>query len=56
MRGHRTHFLLDTKKIVITDLDVHQGNGTAEIFSKQSMFYFFLRMAKPIHPFKKRNF
>jgi acetoin utilization deacetylase AcuC-like enzyme len=32
-------YLLDKKlatKILIVDLDVHQGNGTAEIFSKNN--------------------
>jgi acetoin utilization deacetylase AcuC-like enzyme len=37
-------FLLDNKlakKILIIDLDVHQGNGTAEIFAKNPNVYLF---------------
>ncbi len=49
------HYLLAhqlVKKILIVDLDVHQGNGTAEIFSNESrVFTFSMHGAKnyPMH-------
>ena len=44
------------QRIAIIDLDVHQGNGTAEIFSTvPEVFYLFLCMARPIIPLKKNN-
>jgi acetoin utilization deacetylase AcuC-like enzyme len=39
-----SHFLLDggfVKKILVVDLDVHQGNGTAEIFKNESRVFTF---------------
>ena len=51
-------YLLDTqlaKQILIVDLDVHQGNGTAEIFSQEpSVFTFSMHGAKN-YPFRKEQ-
>ncbi|MFV8837441.1 histone deacetylase family protein [Salinimicrobium soli] len=41
------------KKILIVDLDVHQGNGTAEIFAKESRVFTFSMHGKKNYPFKK---
>lgn len=49
-------YLLDnnlTKKILIVDLDVHQGNGTAEIFQKNDQVFTFSVHGKSNYPFKK---
>lgn len=49
-------YLLDKKlatKIVILDLDVHQGNGTAEIFRNQADVFTFSMHGKTNYPFKK---
>jgi acetoin utilization deacetylase AcuC-like enzyme len=49
-------FLLDNKqarKILIIDLDVHQGNGTAEIFQNNPNVYTFSTHGKTNYPFKK---
>ncbi|MGL2962763.1 histone deacetylase family protein [Flavobacterium sp. RSB2_4_14] len=49
-------YLLDTyrfKKILIVDLDVHQGNGTAEIFQNISTVFTFSVHGKSNYPFKK---
>jgi len=51
-------FLLDqklAKKILIIDLDVHQGNGTAEIFQNNSSVFTFSTHGKTNYPFKKEN-
>lgn len=51
-----TQFLLDNKlakKILIVDLDVHQGNGTAEIFQNNSKVFTFSTHGKNNYPFKK---
>ena len=51
-------FLLDTKlakKILIIDLDVHQGNGTAEIFQNNSKVFTFSTHGKTNYPFKKET-
>jgi len=51
-------FLLDhgyAKKIIIVDLDVHQGNGTAALFQNhQDVFTFSMHGAKN-YPFKKEK-
>ena len=50
------HYLLDKKlatKILIIDLDVHQGNGTAEIFRNNSNIFTFSMHGKTNYPFKK---
>ncbi len=41
------------KKILIVDLDVHQGNGTAEIFQKDDRVFTFSMHGKSNYPFKK---
>jgi acetoin utilization deacetylase AcuC-like enzyme len=49
-------FLLDNKlakKILIIDLDVHQGNGTAEIFQSNQNVFTFSTHGKTNYPFKK---
>ena len=49
-------YLIDKKlasKILIVDLDVHQGNGTAEIFSKNPNVFTFSMHGKTNYPFKK---
>jgi len=49
-------YLLDKKlasKILIIDLDVHQGNGTAEIFQHNDKVFTFSVHGKTNYPFKK---
>jgi acetoin utilization deacetylase AcuC-like enzyme len=49
-------FLLNqklAKKIVIVDLDVHQGNGTAQIFRNNTSVFTFSMHGKSNYPFKK---
>ena len=41
------------KKILIVDLDVHQGNGTAEIFTNDNSVFTFSMHGKGNYPFKK---
>lgn len=41
------------KKILIVDLDVHQGNGTAEIFTGNNAVFTFSMHGKSNYPFKK---
>ncbi|WP_299014728.1 histone deacetylase [uncultured Polaribacter sp.] len=41
------------KKILIVDLDVHQGNGTAEIFRKDATVFTFSMHGKSNYPFQK---
>lgn len=41
------------KKILIVDLDVHQGNGTAEIFTNNDAVFTFSIHGKSNYPFKK---
>lgn len=43
------------KKILIIDLDVHQGNGTAEIFQKNDNVFTFSTHGKSNYPFKKET-
>ena len=43
------------KKILIIDLDVHQGNGTAEIFQKEDRVFTFSMHEKKNYPFKKEQ-
>lgn len=43
------------KKILIIDLDVHQGNGTAEIFQKNANVFTFSTHGKSNYPFKKET-
>jgi acetoin utilization deacetylase AcuC-like enzyme len=51
-------YLLDkklAKKILIIDLDVHQGNGTAEIFKNDATVFTFSTHGKTNYPFKKEQ-
>lgn len=41
------------KKVLIIDLDVHQGNGTAEIFHKNDKVFTFSTHGKSNYPFRK---
>jgi len=41
------------EKILIVDLDVHQGNGTAEIFAQDHSVFTFSMHGKSNYPFKK---
>jgi len=43
------------KKILIVDLDVHQGNGTAEIFANDDSVFTFSMHGKSNYPFKKEQ-
>ncbi|WP_300433920.1 histone deacetylase [Christiangramia sp.] len=43
------------KKILIVDLDVHQGNGTAEIFQNDDSVFTFSIHGKGNYPFRKEN-
>lgn len=43
------------KKILIVDLDVHQGNGTAEIFTGDNSVFTFSMHGKANYPFKKER-
>lgn len=43
------------KKILIVDLDVHQGNGTAEIFQNDATVFTFSMHGAGNYPFKKEN-
>ena len=43
------------KKILIVDLDVHQGNGTAEIFQNDPSVFTFSMHGKNNYPFKKEQ-
>lgn len=52
------NFLLDrayAKRILIVDLDVHQGNGTAEIFAKEKRVFTFSMHAEKNFPFRKES-
>ena len=51
-------YLLDKKlatKVLIVDLDVHQGNGTAEIFTNNDKAFTFSMHGKTNYPFKKET-
>lgn len=43
------------KKILIVDLDVHQGNGTAEIFTNNDFVFTFSMHGEKNYPFKKEK-
>lgn len=52
------HYLLQNKlakQILIVDLDVHQGNGTAEIFQNEDRVFTFSMHGKSNYPFKKET-
>ena len=44
-----------SKKILIVDLDVHQGNGTAEIFQNDTSVFTFSMHGQGNYPFVKEN-
>ncbi|MEG9327279.1 histone deacetylase [Salinimicrobium catena] len=44
-----------SKKILMVDLDVHQGNGTAEIFAGDDSVFTFSMHGKNNYPFKKER-
>lgn len=51
-------YLLDhnlAKKVLIVDLDVHQGNGTAEIFTGNDRVFTFSMHGKSNYPFHKES-
>ena len=51
-------FLLDhgkAKNVLIVDLDVHQGNGTADIFSHEPRVFTFSMHSKNNYPFRKEK-
>lgn len=51
-------YLFDSKmatKVLIVDLDVHQGNGTAEIFTGNEAVFTFSMHGKSNYPFKKET-
>lgn len=51
-------YLLDkglSSRILIVDLDVHQGNGTAQIFQDEPKFFTFSIHGKTNYPFKKET-
>jgi acetoin utilization deacetylase AcuC-like enzyme len=43
------------KQVLIVDLDVHQGNGTAKIFEQQPSVFTFSMHGKNNYPFKKEK-
>lgn len=43
------------KKVLVVDLDVHQGNGTAEIFKGNNDIFTFSMHGKSNYPFKKET-
>lgn len=52
------NYLLDNKlvqKILIIDLDVHQGNGTASLFQKNTAVFTFSVHGKANYPFQKEK-
>jgi acetoin utilization deacetylase AcuC-like enzyme len=53
-----TNYLIYSKKcdkVLIVDLDVHQGNGTAEIFSNNEQVFTFSMHGKNNYPFHKEK-
>ncbi|MET7259008.1 histone deacetylase family protein [Dyadobacter jiangsuensis] len=42
-------------KVLIADLDVHQGNGTADIFTNEPRVFTFSMHAKNNYPFRKKK-
>lgn len=51
-------YLLDhrnAKQVLIIDLDVHQGNGTADIFTSEPRVFTFSMHAKNNYPFRKKK-
>jgi acetoin utilization deacetylase AcuC-like enzyme len=56
--GIAANYLLDNQlatKILVIDLDVHQGNGTAEIFQNESRVFTFSMHGKENYPLHKEK-
>lgn len=56
--GVAAHYLLETggaKKILVVDLDVHQGNGTAVMFQQEPRVFTFSIHGKDNYPLKKEQ-
>ena len=56
--GIAANYLLDSqlsKKILVVDLDVHQGNGTAEIFQNEERVFTFSMHGKENYPLHKEK-
>ncbi|MFD2569096.1 histone deacetylase [Spirosoma soli] len=56
--GVAAHYLLATgqsKKILVIDLDVHQGNGTAVMFQREPRVFTFSMHGKDNYPLKKER-
>ncbi len=56
--GIASNYLLDNQlatKILVIDLDVHQGNGTAEIFQNESRVFTFSIHGKENYPLRKEK-
>lgn len=56
--GIASNYLLDNqlaKKILVIDLDVHQGNGTAEIFQNEPRVFTFSMHGKENYPLHKEK-
>lgn len=56
--GVAAHFLLETgraTRILVIDLDVHQGNGTAVMFQKEPRVFTFSMHGKDNYPLKKEQ-
>ncbi|WP_420150039.1 histone deacetylase [Spirosoma sp.] len=56
--GVAAHFLLETnqvKQILVIDLDVHQGNGTAVMFQHEPRVFTFSMHGKDNYPLKKEK-
>ena len=56
--GVAAHFLLETRKarqVLVIDLDVHQGNGTAVMFEQEPRVFTFSMHGKDNYPLKKEH-
>lgn len=56
--GIAANYLLDSylaKKVLVIDLDVHQGNGTAEIFQNEERVFTFSMHGKENYPLHKEK-
>ena len=49
------HEITDVNKVLIIDLDVHQGNGTASIFNDQEKVFTLSFHGKNNYPFRKEE-
>ena len=56
--GVAAHYLLETgqaRKVLVIDLDVHQGNGTAVMFQREPRVFTFSMHGKDNYPLKKEQ-